>query len=128
MASRNFSKPQTLMRGLVQLVFEVTGASAANPTGQVGLGGEITYGSATGKYVLTLDDKFKRCIFAVGSVDDATTQDDWSVVTKKAVSAGNVVTVELYCFKGGAAADLTTDEKLQVFVVVQNSSVGPSAD
>lgn len=103
------------------------GAAAADPTGlqTTGAGSagvaSIAYNAATGKLRVTLDDKWNNLLQCVGQVIDTTAPDDWEV-TVDAESVSSTKIIDLSIWKGGALANLTTDEQLLLEITVMNSA------
>jgi hypothetical protein len=128
MAARNFAPLRSLQRDAVILFGGGTGASAANLTGVVGSSGFAATApfkhDDTGVYTINLRDKYNSLLFFSGTVIDPGTTDDWEVVviSESVASDGKIV---IGVFKGGAAANLTTDEKLRVMVVLSNTAQKP---
>lgn len=126
MAARNLCEIESLDRGVVFIFGGGTGAGAANLTAIKGAGVTSVAETATGKYTITLTDKWNSLMFFSGVVIDATTVDDWEV-TVEAESVATNKTIGILVTKSGTATDLTTDEKLKFMVVVSNTSQPPTA-
>ena len=126
MAARSTHEPATLDQGVVVIYGGCTGAGNATPTSVLGAGvSSIAYVS-TGKYTITLSDKWNKFLLFSSCVIDTTTEDDWEVVvTAEAVATSKTVSITV--FKGGTAADLSTDEKLKFAITVSHTSAPPSA-
>lgn len=127
MAARNFVHPLALQRSMVLLAGGGTGAGAADLTGVVGVGFAATAPfdqTGTGLYTITLADKHNALLFLSGTVIDATTPDDWEVVVVSETVATDKK-INIAVFKGGALADLSTDEKLRVLIVLSNTAQVP---
>ena len=127
MAARNLTEPRCLDREVVLVFGGGTGAAASALTSVLGAGvSSVTYASATGKYVINLADKWAKLLYAGFTVIDATTEDDWEVVVT-AESVASAKTINITCFKGGTATDLTTDEKLKFMLALSNTQQPPTA-
>ena len=126
MAARNFGQEISVAQpGIVELFAKGPGNAAADITLTHGLGMSptLTY-AATGKYTVTLSNKYATLLHVVGTVQDATTEDDWEVVVV-AEDVASAKTIQIACFKGGAATALTSDEKLMLRITLINSSALP---
>jgi hypothetical protein len=126
MAARNFGNEIHTPQGRVtELFLRGPGNGAADITLTHGLGVSptLTY-AATGKYTITLTDKYAALLHISGSVLDATTEDDWTVVPLTDTVA-STKTIQIAVFKGGAAAAITSDERLMVRIVLLDSSAVP---
>lgn len=123
MAARNFRDGiQTLHPEVKKIWVTGTGAGAANLTALVTAGGGVVSiaETATGKYTVTLSDKFNRLLQVTGTVIDPTAPDDWEVgVVSESVASAKTIAIAVW--KGGAATDLTSDEKLMLEITVSNS-------
>lgn len=99
-----------------------TGAGAANLTALQSAGAIVSIAeTGTGLYTVTLADKFNSLLWFQGAVLDPTGVDDWEVVPiTETVASTKTITIGV--FKGGTLADLTTDEKLYLNIVVSNSA------
>lgn len=107
---------------LCQIFGKATGAGAANLTSLVGPGiASINYNAATGKIQVTLSDKWNELVFVGGTVIDPTAPGDWEVVVESETVSSTKL-INLAIFKGGLLADLTSDEKLLLHIVVSNSA------
>ena len=126
MAARNLCALQALDRGAVLIFGGGTGAAASALTAVKGAGVSSIAETATGKYTITLTDKWNTFLFFSGVVIDTTTVDDWAVtVEEELVSTSK--TVKILVTKSGTATDLTTDEKLKFMLAVSNTSQPPTA-
>ena len=126
MAARNFGQEiRVAQPGIFELFLKGPGNGAANITLTYGLGVSptLTY-AATGKYTITLSDKWAALLHFNGAVIDATTEDDWEVVVLSETVATNK-TIQIAVFKGGVAAALTSDEILMLRLTLLNSSATP---
>lgn len=112
---------------VVKIYARCVGAAAADPTGLQTTGhgsagvASIAYNAATGKLLVTLDNKWADLLHCTGQVIDTTTPDDWEV-TVDAETISSTKTISLSIWKGGALANLTTDEQLLLEITVANSS------
>lgn len=125
MAVHNFAPVRALQREVVELYLKCTGAGGtSNPTIDTGAGKGVTsiiYNSATGKYKVTLDQKYAGLLFVSGTVIEPSSVDDWEVVVE-AETVATTKTISLAVFKGGTLAALTTGEKLLLEIVLKNVS------
>lgn len=125
MGARSLNRVQfTMERDVVRLFGRGTGAGAADLTGVKGAGLAATAAfdqTGTGLYTINLADKWPGLLMFSAAVIDATSPDDWEVVVvSEAVATSK--TIDIAVFKGGVAADLSTDEKLLVEVVLSNGA------
>jgi len=115
----------TLERGLVTLYLKGPGNGTGNITLTRGLGASTTVvRNSTGTYTITLSDKYAALLCVSGCVIDATTPDDWEVIVAAETVSTNK-TIQIGVYKGGAAADLSSDEQIMLQIVLSNSSVIP---
>lgn len=98
-----------------------TGAGAANLTALVAAGITSIAQTATGRYTVTLEDKYNSLLWCAGQVIDATTPDDWQTNVISEDVAGTK-TILLIVTKSGTETNLTTDEKLMLHIIVSNTS------
>lgn len=112
----------TNLGGVTTLYGRGTGAGALTLTSVKGPW-TFTYVS-TGKYTITLNRKFAGLLDFTGTVIDVTTPDDWEVFLATDLTSNNAISFLVY--KGGTLADLSTDEKILLRVVLQDSAVKPS--
>jgi hypothetical protein len=123
MAARNLKRNIAHFTPAPIVIFgKGTGAAAADLTALVSAGAiaSIAY-TATGRYTITLADKYNSLLWVAGCVIDATTPDDWEVcVVSETVSSTKTILIAV--FKGGTLTDLTTDEKLLLNIVCSNSA------
>jgi hypothetical protein len=114
-------------RDVVRIWGRGTGAGAADLTAVKGMGLAKTAPvdqTATGKYTINLADKWPGLLMFKACVIDPGATDDWEVVLVSETVASNGK-VNIAVFKGGALADLSTDEKLLFEVVISNSNKLP---
>lgn len=125
MAARNMSSHQyTLERDVVRLYARGTGAGASALTSVKGKGITSITRTGVGTHTITLADKYNGFLMFKAAIIDATSADDWEVtVTEELVSTSK--TVKIAIFKGGTAADLSTDEKILLEIVLSNSAALP---
>lgn len=123
MAARQFVKAECLQRRMVILAGKGVGAGAATLTGLVAPGvASVTHLGSTGKYRITLDDKYDALLALTANVEDLTTPDDWAVtIDSETVSSDKRINISIW--KGGLLADLTTDEKLHFIACLRNSKI-----
>lgn len=120
MAARNMTHPRTIQREMVILAGKGVGAGANPLTGLVFPGvTSITHLGSTGKYRVTLDDKYDALLACTGNVEDLTAPDDWSVTIDSDTVSSKIIDISTW--KGGLLADLTTDEKLHLIIALRNS-------
>jgi hypothetical protein len=122
MGSHNFAPVRALDRELVILAAKATGAGAANLTNISARCGVVSIvRTGAGLYTVNLDTRYQELRHLSYNVVDPTAPDDWTVnITTDLVANGNSFGIAVY--KGGVAADLTTDEKLTLEIVLKNSS------
>lgn len=127
MAYRNFAPLRALDRDAVFLFGGGTGAGAANLTSVLGAGVSSIAETATGKYTITFAAglAFNAMLFFQGVVIDPTAVDDWEVVVESYSLTNR--TISIVVFKGGAATDLTSDEKLKFMAVYSNTAQAPTS-
>jgi hypothetical protein len=123
MAARNLKKQFAhFYPDIVAIFGKATGAGAANLTALTGPGiASVAYNAATGKLKVTLEDKWAALLYADATIIDPTGVDDWEFVVESELVATSK-TIDIAVFKGGALADLTTDEKIMLHIVVTNSA------
>ncbi len=123
MAARSFTEMKALQKDVVQLFCKGVGAAAADLTGLVGPGvSSVAYNSATGKLLVTLADTYNALLFCAGAVIDPNSPDDWEVtVDAETVATKATRSISLSIWKGGALANLTTDETLMLMIVLRNT-------
>lgn len=133
MAARNMNEGvKTLMRDVVKLWAKCVGAAAANPTGQKGLGFPSAAFAwvSTGKYTLTLSDKYAALLDAHFRVIDSTGLRHYSIaVTSETVASTKIITFEVY---GGASTvaptrtNLAATDTLLVELTLSNTAQVPA--
>lgn len=119
-----FSESQQNLGGVVMIHARGTGAGAANMTGVKGNGITSIARTGIGTHRITLARKYAGLLNVIGNVLDVTTPDDWEVVVLTDLTSNQTVDIGIY--KGGAAAELTTDEKLLLTLVLQDTQTKPS--
>jgi hypothetical protein len=127
MSARNFVREcNFLQREAVKLWVTGTGAGAADLTAidSAGQGVVSIVHTGTGLYTVNLKDPHVKMLGLDANVIDATTPAVWSVtpVTADVTAASKAITIVV--FKAGVAADLTTDEKLQLEISLSNTQRG----
>lgn len=100
-----------------------TGAAAANLTGVKGNGVASIVRTGVGTHTVTLSRKYAGLLNVLGNIIDVTTPDDWEVNVLTDLTSGNAVGIEIS--KAGVAADLTTDEKLLLTLILQDTQGKP---
>jgi len=120
--NQRFQEFQTNLGSTVVLHGRATGAGASALTGQKGPWAITRTG--VGLHTITLNQKFAGLLNAQFAVIDVTTPDDWEVVLTTDLT--NNQTIGIAIFKGGTAAELTTDEKLLITLTLQDTSAKPA--
>lgn len=130
MAARSsFSSQHILSPGVHRVVGRCVGAAAANPTGLKGNGiASIAYVS-TGKYTITLSDKWAGLVTADFSVIDSTGLKHFLVTpSAETVASSKTISISVSSAAFGSApalADLASTETLLIELVLSNSSSNP---
>lgn len=107
MAAHNFSTKQfTLERDVVTLYCRGVGAATSSLTGVKGKGLTSITRTGVGAHTITFDAKYNGLLFAVFSIIDTGTVDDWEVTLVEDLTTSNELKIAI--FKGGTAADLAT--------------------
>ena len=123
MAINQFVEQQyTNLGGVTTLYGRGTGAGASTLTGVKGPW--VITRTGTGAYTITLNRKYAGLLDFTGTVIDVTTPDDWEVFLAADLASNNAVS--FLVFKGGVAADLSTDEKILLRVVLQDTQAKPA--
>jgi hypothetical protein len=117
-----FQEQYVNLGGVVTLHGRATGAGASALTAQKGPWAITRTG--IGLHTITLNRKFAGLLQLTGTVIDVTTPDDWVVVPTTDLTSGQTIGIAI--FKGGVAAELTTDEKILLSVTVQDTAVKPA--
>ena len=117
-----FQEQYTNLGGVVTLHGRGTGAATSPLTGVKGPW-TITR-TGVGTHTITLSRKFAGLLNAHFNVIDVTTQDDWEVTVATDLTSNQ--TIGIAVFKGGVAADLSTDEKLLITLVLQDTTAKPA--
>lgn len=106
---------------LVEIVGFATGAGAANVTGLDAPGVASIVRTGVGLHTVTLDDKWNKLCHFSFEIMDPTAPDDWDVrVLAETVATTKTLTIAI--FKGGVAAEITTDEKIYLKLTLSNSA------
>lgn len=108
---------------VVSVYVRCTGAGTSNPTALTAKGVSSVTRSNLGKLTIVLSDKYQRLLAVAPIVIDPNTPDDWEVTVESDLATNN--TIILGVWKGGAAADLSTDEKLLVRLDLARSAQKP---
>lgn len=120
-------KQYTLERDVVRLYAMGVGAATSNLTGVKGKGVASITRTGVGAHTITLSNTYNGFLAASFTVIDATTPDDWEVViVDEAVATAASKFVKIAIFKGGTAADLSTDEKIKIELTLSNSKQFPT--
>ena len=118
MAARNLSEHQwALEHDTVKLYGRGTGAATDALTSLKGKGISLVDQTDTGKYTITLTDKWAGFLMFKGMVIDPGSPADWEVVVESETVASTKL-VKIVVFKDGTAANLTSDEKLLFEITV----------
>ena len=117
-----FSEVKTNVGGVTTLHGRGTGAATSALTSVKGPW-TITR-SGVGTHTITLNRKFAGLLNAQFAVIDVTTADDWEVVLTTDLTSNQTIGIAI--FKGGTAADLSTDEKLLITLTLQDTAVKPA--
>lgn len=119
---QKYSRITTNVPSVTKVYARGTGAGAANLTGIKGVTSIAQ--TATGKYTITLDRKYKGLLAFNGSVIDVTSVDDWAVALESDLTSNQ--TIGILVTKSGTATDLTTDEKLLLEITLQETAMLPA--
>jgi len=119
-----FSEEQQNVPGVVMLHARGTGAGTSDLTAVKGNGVASITRTGVGTHRITLARKMQGLLNVIGNVIDVTTPDDWEVNVLTDLT--NNLTVDIAIYKGGTAADLSTDEKLLLTLIVQDTAVKPA--
>lgn len=131
MGARNgISEQYTLMRDLWKLFGKCVGNGAANPTGLKGLGITSIVWVSTGKYTITLDDKWAALVnFSATVINSAGTTLSQCFLSAQTVATTKTLTLEVF---GGATAaaparrDLTSADTLLFEATLSNTTQVPT--
>lgn len=131
MGARNGTEnTYTLMRDLWKLFGKCVGNGAANPTGLKGLGITSIVWVSTGKYTITLDDKWAALVnFSASVLNSAGTTLSQCFLEAETVSTTKTLTLHVF---GGATAvaptrrDLTSADTLRFEVTLSNTVQTPT--
>lgn len=133
MAARNFAKNiAVLNRDMVKLFAKCVGAAAANPTGQKGLGFPAAAFAwvSTGKYTLTLSDKYAALLAAdFQAISSGGIKHFSFAITSETVASTKIITFEVYSGATGVAptrADLAATDTLLVELTLSNTAQAPT--
>lgn len=130
MAARNAcEKLYSMNRESFVLTGKCVGAGAANPTGKKGIGVSTVTRTATGKYTITLEDKWAALLSLDLQVIDSTgaNQFTFNIVSETVASTK---TINITVFKSATAAapaiaDLATTDTLLFKIWLSNSQQLP---
>lgn len=131
MAARNLNHGvKTFLREVVKIYGKCVGAAGANPTGVKGLGITSITWVSTGKYLITLEDKYNALLNADFRVIDSTGLRHYSFsITSQTVSTTKLITVEVYAGASTVAptrADLAATDTLLVTLELSNTQQVPA--
>jgi len=115
---------QVNVGGVVTLHARGTGAGAANLTGVKGNGITSITRTGVGTHRITLARKYAGLLNVIANVIDVTTPDDWEVNVLTDLTSNQTIDIAIY--KGGIAAELTTDEKLLLSLILQDTAAKPA--
>jgi hypothetical protein len=118
-------KQYTLERDVVRLYGMGIGAGAANLTGVKGKGITSIVRTGVGAHTITLANKWNGFLNFAACIVDTTTPDDWEVTLVEELVATSK-TIKIAIFKGGTAAELTTDELIKFEIVLSNTAQKPT--
>lgn len=133
MAARNATHMNyTMNRDQISLTGKCVGAAAANPTGVKGIGiASIAYVS-TGKYTITLADKYAALLGAQFTVIDSTGLTLSNVfISAETVATSKTITIEVF---GGATTvaptrrNLATTDTLKFILTMSNTQQLPNGN
>jgi len=117
-----FEESMHNLGGVIFIHARGTGAGTSDMTAVKGVTSIVR--ASAGTYTVTLPRKFSGLLNCVGQVIDVTTPDDWEVNLGTDLTNGNTLTVTTW--KGGIAADLSTDEKILLTIILRNSNTKPA--
>lgn len=122
MANRNFNRFQALEKEVKSLYADVAIGASGAPTLTKGLGITSIERTGTGRYRLTLDDKYTRLMWADAIHLASTTEDlDWHLTAEDVDGAK---TVEFVAHTAGTDADPADGDRVLFHMELKNSSVG----
>lgn len=119
---QKYGEIRTNVPGVSIVYARGTGAGAANLTAVKGVTSIAE--TATGKYTVTLDRKYKGLLMFNGVVIDPTSVDDWEVSLESDLTSNQ--TIGILVTKSGTATDLTTDEKILLEITLQDTATLPA--
>jgi hypothetical protein len=123
MASRNFSRKQSLEKEIKEIYARVNIGASGAPTLQDGLGvASITRDSA-GVYILTLEDKYTRLMHIDVKQLAAAAEDLTFQLEAQAVSTTKTITFR--CLAAAVETDPSSGSVLYVKMDLKNTSVAP---
>lgn len=131
MAARNGSNQQfTMVRDMWSLFGRCVGAAAADPTGLKGIGILSITRSSSGKYVITLNDKWNALLGYNFRVIDSTGLQHYSItVSAETVATTKTITIEVFAAATTVAptrADLAATDILLIELNLSNSKQVPT--
>lgn len=119
-----FDEQYSNLGGVTMIHARGTGAATSNLTSVKGNGIASITRTGVGTHRVTLNRKFAGLLNVIGNVVDVTLPDDWEV--NPITDLTNNLTIDIQVFKGGAATDLSTDEKLLLTLVLQDTAAKPA--
>ena len=122
MANRNYNRHQSLEKEIKNLYLDVAIGGSGAPTLTKGLGVTSIVRSGTGRYDITLDDRYTRLMYVqVVNVKSATSDLTFQV------TAETVTTTKIISIASKAAAvdaDPASGDRLLIKIELKNSSSG----
>ncbi len=122
MANRNFNRHQSLEKEIKSLYLDVAIGASGAPTLTAGLGTTSIARTATGRYDITLDDKYTRLMSMSLQYLNSTSSDLTSQLTAEDVNGAKTVS---FATKAAAVdADPADGDRLLIRLDLKNSSSG----
>ena len=122
MANRNFNRYQALEKEVKTLYADVAIGASGAPTVTKALGITSVERDATGRYTVTLDDKYTRLMAASAQTLASTTEDlAWHLTAEDVAGAK---TVEFVAHTAGTDTDPSNGARILFKMELKNSSVG----
>jgi len=122
MANRNYNRYQALEKEVKTLYAEVAIAAAGVPTLTKGLGVTSVARTGTGRYTVTLDDKYVRFMYANFTHKNSTTEDLTFQLTADDVTGAK--TVSFAAATAGTDTDPADGDVLFMKFELKNSTSG----
>jgi len=121
MANRNFNRKQALEKEVKEIYAKLTFGSSGAVTLTSGLGVASAVKSATGDYLITLEDSYVK-LMAVQGVFLSSTAEDIRVQVK-AESVTSAKTISIYTLTGASATNPASGTVLLLKFELKNSTV-----